>query len=136
MDLSFDSVPSGDISVMPQAWITSMPNSSSSVRIIAGGQAEPPITVRLRVLKLSLFCLAWLISPSQTVGTPALKVTFSPSSSSCRDLPSRCGPGNTSLAPTIGAAYGTPQALTWNIGTTGRITSLPPTPMPSGSARP
>ena len=97
-------MPSGDISVMPQAWMTSMPKSSSSVRIIAGGQAEPPITVRLKVLNFSSFCFTWLIRPSHTVGTPALKVTFSASNSSYSDLPSRCGPGNTSLAPTIGAA--------------------------------
>ncbi len=32
--------------------------------------------------------------------------------------PSRCGPGSTSFAPTIAAAYGVPQALAWNIGTT------------------
>jgi hypothetical protein len=32
---------------MPQAWITSTSKSSRSDFIIAGGQAEPPITVRL-----------------------------------------------------------------------------------------
>ena len=39
----------------------------------------------------------------QTVGTPALKLTCSPSNSSYRLLPSRCGPGSTSLQPTIAA---------------------------------
>jgi hypothetical protein len=52
------------------------------VRIIAGGQAEPPITVRLKVLNLRLFCFTYVSSPSQTVGTPALKVTFSDSNNS------------------------------------------------------
>ena len=32
-------------------------------------------------------------------------------------------PGNTSLAPVNGAAYGMPQAFTWNMGTTGKATS-------------
>ena len=31
-------------------------------------------------------------------------------------------PGNTSFAPTIGAEYGMPHALTWNIGTIGNTT--------------
>ena len=30
----------------------------------------------------------------------------------------------TRLAPTIGAAYGIPQAFTWNIGTTGSTRSV------------
>src|SRR5262245_46816260 len=60
-------------------------------------------------------------SPIQTVGTPAVTVTFSASNSSYRLLPSSAAPGNTSLAPLSGARYGMLQALTWNIGTTGRI---------------
>ena len=63
------------------------------------------------------------IRPSQTVGTPAEKVTFSFSNSSHRLSPSSLAPGNTSLAPIMAATYGMLQALTWNIGTTGRITS-------------
>jgi hypothetical protein len=51
---------------MPQAWITSTSYSS-----IAGGQAEPPITVRFRLEKRSCLLWTWLSSPSQTVGTPA-----------------------------------------------------------------
>ncbi|MDT4846153.1 hypothetical protein FQZ97_801680 [compost metagenome] len=43
-------------------------------------------------------------------------------------------PGNTSLAPTSGTEYGRPHALTWNIGTTGRITSRAEQPSASGSA--
>ena len=31
-----------------------------------------------------------------------------------------CAPGKTTFAPTIAAAYGSPHALTWNIGTTGK----------------
>jgi fatty-acyl-CoA synthase len=51
-------VPSGDISVMPQPWMTCTPNWSIRVSIIAGGQAEPPITVRRKVLNLRSFCSA------------------------------------------------------------------------------
>ena len=47
-----------------------------------------------------------------------------------------CGPGITSLAPTIAALYGMPQALTWNIGTTGKITSRAEQSIASGSAEP
>jgi len=41
--------PSGLISVMPQAWRTSTPYSSSKAWIIDGGQAEPPMTTALSV---------------------------------------------------------------------------------------
>ena len=70
----------------------------------------------------------------QTVGTPAAMVTFS-SCRSCSTLgASRCGPGKTTFAPIIAAVKGMPQALTWNIGTTGRITSRCAMSMASGSA--
>src|SRR5690242_1195311 len=74
------------------------------------------------------------MSPSHTVGTPPLNVTFSDSNSSYSDLPSRCGPGNTTLAPASAVEYGSPQALTWNIGTTGSTTSRPDSAIASGSA--
>ena len=48
--------------------------------------------------------------------------------------PSIFGPGNTSFAPTIAQPYGSAQALTWNIGTTGSTTSAPASPIASGSA--
>ena len=48
-------VPSGLISVMPQACSTSTPYSSWNARIIAGGHADPPITTRFSVEKRS-FC--------------------------------------------------------------------------------
>ena len=38
--------------------------------------------------------------------------------------PSMRAPGMTSLVPPAGPAKAMPQALAWNIGTTGRITSL------------
>ena len=38
--------------------MASMPKSFSSVRIIAGGSAEPPMTVRLRLVNFSFCCCA------------------------------------------------------------------------------
>jgi hypothetical protein len=96
-------VPSGLSSVMPQAWSTWTPYSSSKVRIIAGGQAEPPITVRFSVPNPMPFAFTCWSRPSQMVGTPAEQVTFSDSKSSTRLAPSSCAPGNTSFAPTSGA---------------------------------
>ena len=75
-------VPSGDISLMPHAWTTSTSKSSLSVRIIAGGQADPPMMVRLNDENRRPFCFMWLIRPSHTVGTPAENVTRSFSNSS------------------------------------------------------
>ena len=46
-------------------------------------------------------CLRCCRAPSHTVGTPALKVTFSVSNSSQMLAPSSAAPGNTSLAPII-----------------------------------
>jgi hypothetical protein len=120
---------------MPQAWITCTSNSSSSVRIIAGGQAEPPITVRRRVESFSSLAFMWLITPSQTVGTPALKVTPSVLEQLVQRLAvQEAGRGTPASRRPCGALYGRPQALTWNIGTTGRITSAEEQPIASGSA--
>lgn len=135
MLISLQVVPSGDISVMPQAWITSTP-SALSVRIMAGGHAEPPITVRRNDENFRPLPCTCCSRPSHTVGTPAEKLTCSCSNSSYSEAPSSFGPGNTSLAPTSGTEYGRPQALTWNIGTTGRITSCAEQPSASGSADP
>jgi hypothetical protein len=41
------------------------------------------------------------------------------------------GPGSTSRAPEVAAAYGRPHALTWNIGTTGMTESSALSPSPS-----
>ena len=54
LPLNVATVPSGLISVMPQACSTLTPKSSWNVRIIAGGQAEPPITVARSVENFSL----------------------------------------------------------------------------------
>ena len=66
------------------------------------------------------------------MGTPADIVTCSCSNNSYIDLPSSAGPGNTILAPVSGTEYGKPQALTWNIGTTGSTASRADTFSASG----
>src|SRR3569832_132541 len=116
-------VPSGLISVMPQAWITCTLYFFSNVSIIERGQAEPPIITRLRCGSLMLCSSMYASAVSHTVGTAAVMVTFSVVSSSHTAGPSSFGPGFTSLAPTIGALNARPLALAWNIGTTGRMES-------------
>src|SRR5207248_1753183 len=115
-------VPSGLISVMPQACLHATPYSFWNASIMAGGHAEPPTTTDFSVEKRSPLSFAYASRPSHTLGTPAEAVTFSRSNSPYRLLPSRPEPGNTSFAPFSVPKYGMPQALTWNIGTTGRIT--------------
>ena len=65
--------------------------------------------------------LKYCKSPNQTVGTPINRSGFSLSINSYTEAPSRAGPGKTNFAPNIAPAYGIPQALTWNIGTTGSM---------------
>ena len=55
--------------------------------------------------------------------TPAASVTCSFSISMARSAGPGPGPGSTSLDPAISAAWATPQALAWNIGTKGRTVS-------------
>jgi hypothetical protein len=111
-------------------------NSSRKARIIAGGQAAPPTTVRFNVRELRS-ALAHVLQEAQPHGRHAAEyVTFSCSKSSCSDLPSNAQPGNTSLAPTSGAAYAIPQPLAWNMGTTGSTLSREERLITSGSATP
>ena len=62
-------------------------------------------------------------TPIQMVGTPAATVTFSTSIISAMALGTMFGPGMTRPAPVATAAWARPQALAWNMGTTGRMTS-------------
>ena len=57
------------------------------------------------------------------VGTPAVMVTSSFARFSSMLSGSMCAPGMTCFAPTSVEVNGSPQALTWNIGTTGMTTS-------------
>ena len=61
--------------------------------------------------------------PCQIVGTPAVNVTCSSVMSWARSPGVIRGPGMTSRAPVFVEMYGRPQALTWNIGTTGMTES-------------
>ncbi len=104
----------GAVSVMPQAWMMVSP-CLSNPRMRASGAAEPPTTMRtppgLSAQRWgSLSSAPWM--PIQMVGTPAPMLTCSPAIRSSRLSASRCGPGKTSLAPTITAAKGRPHALT------------------------
>ena len=75
-------------------------------------------------------------TPIQIVGTPPVMVTRSRWNRSTTLAGSRCGPGITIFAPTIVAPKGMPQALAWNIGTTGIIVSRSQRPMQSTCDRP
>lgn len=104
--------PSGLVSVMPQPWITVTSCLSRKSRIIWIGTAEPPITVRFNVCSLPPVWSRYASSIIQTVGTAAASVTLS-SFISCVSVAASpiFGPGNTSLAPVIGALYGRPHAF-------------------------
>ena len=69
-------------------------------------------------------------TPIQMVGTPAASVTCSDSMSEARPLGDRSGPGMIRSAPQATAAWARPQALAWNMGTTGstRSSSVGPSP--------
>ena len=118
-------VPSGVVSVMPQAHMHGTPWRRSSPSISARGAAEPPM--------ISHFSdeTSWApgsasraaSTPSQTVGTAAVIVTRSSATAASRLAGSRAGPGRTIRAPLIAQANGSPQAMTWNIGTTGSTVS-------------
>ena len=96
---------------------------STNALIIERGIAEPPQTTILRCGSFRLLAAIWLSSISHTVGTPAVCVTFSVSSSSNTEAPSSFAPGITSLVPIEGAENAMPQLLAWNSGTTGSIVS-------------
>src|SRR3979411_278089 len=107
---------------MPQAWPPFTPIPRNAL-IIERGIAEPPHTTILKFGSFRWLAAIWLSSISHTVGTPAVWVTFSVSSSSNTEAPSSLAPGNTSLVPIEGAENAMPQLLAWNNGTTGSIVS-------------
>src|SRR6202011_4285532 len=107
---------------MPQAWRAVTPMSTNDL-IIERGIADPPQTTNRKCGSFRWLAAIWLSSISHTVGTPAVCVTFSVSSSSNTDAPSSFAPGNTSLVPIEGAENAIPQLLAWNRGTTGSMVS-------------
>ena len=85
---------------MPHAWMIVRPWRSKPTSMLRG-TAEPPtssIRSALRSHRSGSASRAWRIA-IQTVGTPAVRVTFSDSSSSSTLSPSSRGPGRTSPAP-------------------------------------
>src|SRR5215217_7126621 len=89
------------------------------------GAADPPMTIARSFDRSYLSGSSYRACRTErkTVGTPAVSVTSSCSRSSRRLAASRFGPGIISLAPTRTEAKGRPQALTWNMGTTGSTQS-------------
>ncbi len=127
------SVPRGLVSVIPHAWIISMPRVSQYQRISEGGGADPP-QVRCRSFERSQrsgSASMALRTLCQMVGTPAEIVTSSDSKRSRRLAASRKRWGITCLAPSIMAAKGRPQPMAWNMGTMPQALSRPESPMAS-----
>ncbi len=112
-------MPSGDISVMPQAWQSVTPCSSWKARISAGGHAEPPMTTRRRLLMSRLLTTRSASRPCQIVGTAAAWVGRSVSIISAMTAGCMNRSVSSMLTPVMNAACGSPQALTWNMGTIG-----------------
>mmetsp|Transcript_39868 Transcript_39868/g.85371 ORF Transcript_39868/g.85371 Transcript_39868/m.85371 type:complete len:260 (-) Transcript_39868:707-1486(-) len=122
----------GFVSVIPHPWTICTPNLSAYHFIIALAGAEPP---QVRVLSASCaFTLSMPLfsmmpcTPCQTVGTPLLNVTFQSMKQSNRESGSMYFPLKIMRVPSMVVTKGTPQARTWNIGTTGRTTSAPERP--------
>ena len=69
--------PSGESSVIPQACVMMIPNSSAYARITASGSAEPPQTSVRSDDRSPPAVRRWASTPCQMVGTPAPTVTFS-----------------------------------------------------------
>ena len=72
--------------------------------IIAGGQAEPPTTLRLRLSRALPDCFAAASKPCQIVGTPSAILTLYSSIICTKLAPSKPGPGSINVQPTIAAA--------------------------------
>ena len=129
-------VPSGESSVMPQLVCTRAPRRCSIRRISASGQFEPPISTRFSVGQLAARPRRGdRARPARRVWTPTATLTPSSRIRAARLAPSVWRPGRTSLAPTAGAAKGSPQPLAWNIGTATSRTSLPVSAMASACKR-
>ena len=95
--------------------------------------AAPPTIIARRLVRSYRSVSSRLRMPSQRVGTPAVRVTRSPWMSSTRSRGCRWGPGSTIFVPSITQAKGRPQAMAWNMGTTGITVSA--SRLPKASAR-
>jgi hypothetical protein len=87
------------------------------------GTAAPPQSTARRLERSGFCSSAWRRTSIQIVGTAPLTVTRSDSINFTSGSAWRKRPGMIRSAPAIAHAYGRPQALTWNIGTTGSTRS-------------
>ncbi len=95
---------SGDVSVMPQAWMMRRPNSSAYRSMRERGGWAPPQTMWRRSGSPPPRRASSSATPSHTVGTPAATVTRSAASRSRKAAGSRAPAKKTCLAPTAVAA--------------------------------
>ena len=116
---------------MPHACRIGRPISFRYDSLSALGTAAPPHTIARNDDVSRPFSSG--NTAIQIVGTPAPTVTFSFTMWSAIALPERSGPGITRFAPHVAAACVSPQAFTWNIGTTGSTVSLSRMPMESAT---
>ena len=103
--LSRESVPSGEVSVIPQACSIRSP-CRAIPSISAGGRAEPPHTTVRTLGSLVPVFSRYCSSAIHTVGTPAATVTPSWRINSTRLAGSRNRSGRAWVAPTMVATYG------------------------------
>lgn len=123
-------VPSGDVSVMPQAWQRRTP-SLSYASIRDGGQAAPPMVTLAMEERSRGFAVTSASSPCQMVGTAAAWVGRSRSIISASGAGWRKRSGISMLTPVMNVACGSPHAFTWNWGTTTSVVSLSVSPIDS-----
>src|SRR6266480_4600287 len=94
-------------------------------RMSSRGGAVPPQTTRMGASNFQRpgFFSSASRTAIQTVGTPQAIVTRSPTIKPSMLSGSTFGPGSTRRAPSMVHAKGSPQALAWKIGATGRPVS-------------
>src|SRR5215204_7523257 len=95
-----------------------MPCRSRYAWMSAGGQAEPPTTTSFIEDVVVLLASRYASKSVQIVGTAAANVGRSASIIAASGAACRNRSGISSEAPDMNAAYGMPQAIAWNIGTT------------------
>ena len=112
-------VTSGLVSVIPHTWVITTPWRSRKFSIIDRGTADPPQKTSRKHDRSSRVRSATRSRSLRIVGTAPVTVGRSAAMNSSSGPDVRCWPTSSSSAPARNAAYGTPQALAWNIGTIG-----------------
>ena len=108
---------SGLVSVMPHAWMMRTPCCRSKRSIRLRGTAEPPQTMSRSEERSIGFVSAKRPTSFQMVGTAPATVARSSAIRRQSGSGWRNRPGISRSAPVSHPAYGSPQALAWNIGT-------------------